>query len=305
MTTNTKAHTDIKILPWIEKHLPAAMRPYAYLMRLDRPIGIWLLLLPSFWGIALANSQSHGLTFSDYRIIILFTLGAIIMRGAGCVINDLWDRDLDKMVERTKDRPLANGTISIKKGVVFLATLLLIGLIILLQFNTITIILGVITLPLIMSYPLMKRFTWWPQAFLGLTFNFGALMGYSALTGQITLSSALLYLGGIFWTLGYDTIYAHQDKEDDLMAGIKSTALKFGENSKKWVGMFYAFSVVSICSAQIITNGASITSSIILIPMFHFAWQIWMWKPSIQASSLTIFKSNQITGLLILFILSL
>ena len=280
------------------------MRPYAYLMRLDRPIGIWLLLLPGFWSITLASDGISHFGSHEWRIIALFIIGAIIMRGAGCVVNDLWDRDLDKMVERTKNRPLASGAVSTRKGIVFLATLLLIGLVILLQFNVTTIILGIITIPLIMSYPLMKRFTWWPQAFLGLTFNFGALMGYSAITGQISLPSALLYLGGIFWTLGYDTIYAHQDKEDDIMAGIKSTALKFGENSKIWVGGFYALSTASILGAYIIAGNTYTTSILILIPALHFAWQLQAWNPNNQSSSLSIFKSNQITGLLILLILS-
>ena len=220
------------------------------------------------------------------------------------MVNDLWDRDLDKMVERTKNRPLASGAVSIRKGVVFLATLLLIGLAILLQFNVTTIILGVITIPLIMSYPLMKRITWWPQAFLGLTFNFGALMGYSAITGEVSASALLLYLGGIFWTLGYDTIYAHQDKEDDIMAGIKSTALKFGENSKTWVGGFYALSIASILGAHITTGNTYTTSILVLIPTLHFAWQLRAWNPNNQSSSLSIFKSNQIAGLLILLMLS-
>ena len=281
------------------------MRPYAYLMRLDRPIGIWLLLLPGFWSITLASGGISNFGSHKWRIIALFILGAIIMRGAGCVVNDLWDRDLDKMVERTKNRPLASGAVSTKKGIAFLATLLLIGLVILLQFNITTIILGIITLPLIMSYPLMKRFTWWPQAFLGLTFNFGALMGYSAITGNISAPALLLYLGGIFWTLGYDTIYAHQDKEDDIMAGIKSTALKFGENSKIWIAGFYALSITSILGAYITAGNTYSTSVFILIPIAHFAWQIWIWNPNNQSSSLSIFKSNQITGLLILLMLSL
>lgn len=272
-------------------------------MRLDRPIGIWLLLLPGFWGITLASGGISNFGVRECRIIALFIVGAVIMRGAGCVVNDLWDRDLDKMVERTQGRPLANGTVSVRKGIVFLATLLLIGLAVLLQFNITTIILGVTTLPLILSYPLMKRLTWWPQAFLGLTFNFGALMGYSAITGEISTPALLLYLGGIFWTLGYDTIYAHQDKEDDIMAGIKSTALKFGENSKMWVGGFYALSTASILGAHITAGNAYTTSLFILMPILHFTWQIWAWNPNDPSSSLSIFKSNHITGILILLFL--
>ncbi len=222
------------------------------------------------------------------------------MRGAGCVVNDLWDRDLDKLVERTKNRPIASGAVSTKAGLLFLATLLLIGLIILLQFNLVTVILGCLVVPLIISYPLMKRITWWPQAFLGLTFNFGALMGWSAITGEITAPAILLYIGGIFWTLGYDTIYAHQDKEDDAMAGIKSTALKFGKYSKLWVSIFYTLSILLILFANILTDGLGLASALIIIPALHFAWQIYKWEQDNQSSSLYIFKLNQITGLLIL-----
>ncbi len=226
------------------------------------------------------------------------------MRGAGCVVNDLWDRDLDKMVERTKSRPIASGDITPIKGVTFMATLLLAGLAILIQLNTTTIILGILSIPLIISYPLMKRITWWPQAFLGLTFNFSALMGYCAITNEITTSVALLYLGGIFWTLGYDTIYAHQDKEDDLMAGIKSTALKFGKNSKLWISVFYTLSITSILCAQATEHGLSIKHAIAIIPIMHLTWQIYTWNTASQQSSLSIFKSNQITGILVLIILS-
>lgn len=227
------------------------------------------------------------------------------MRGAGCVVNDLWDRDLDKMVERTKSRPIASGEVSPLNGLVFMATLLLVGLFILLQFNKTTIILGMISIPLIISYPLMKRITWWPQAFLGLTFNFSALMGYCAITNDITTAVILLYIGGIFWTLGYDTIYAHQDKDDDLIAGVKSTALRFGKNSKIWVGLFYTLSISSILCAQEIEHGMSIKHTVSIIPIMHLTWQICVWKTNNKQSSLSIFKSNQITGLMILLALSI
>ncbi len=218
------------------------------------------------------------------------------MRGAGCVINDVWDRDLDKLVERTKNRPLANGIISPKQGLLFLATLLLTGLTILLQFNFITIILGIITLPLIATYPLMKRLTWWPQLFLGLTFNFGALMGWSAITGTISTPALLLYIGGIFWTLSYDTIYAHQDKEDDAMAGIKSTARLFNENSKKWVRAFFGIAILSFIAAIITANGMTPSTALIGLPAAHASWQIKTWNPDDNQSSLRIFKSNMIFG---------
>ena len=270
-------------------------------MRLDRPVGIWLLLLPSLWGIVLALGGAHNIDIRTLYIIVLFTLGAVIMRGAGCVINDIWDRDIDKQVERTRTRPIASGEISVKKALMFLATLLLMGLIILLQFNITTVILGIITLPLIISYPLMKRITWWPQLFLGLTFNFGVLMGWSAIAGGIGLSPILLYIGAIFWTVGYDTIYAHQDKDDDGLIGVKSTALKFGDKSKLWVAGFYALSFMLI-SVAILPNEKITIPLIIALSMLalHFAWQIKSWNPNDQESSLRIFKSNRNAGLIAL-----
>jgi len=270
-------------------------------MRLDRPVGIWLLLLPSLWGIVLALGGAHNIDIRTLYIIALFTLGAVIMRGAGCVINDIWDRDIDKQVERTRTRPIASGKISVKKALMFLATLLLMGLIILLQFNITTVILGIITLPLIISYPLMKRITWWPQLFLGLTFNFGVLMGWSAIAGGIGLSPILLYIGAIFWTVGYDTIYAHQDKDDDSLIGVKSTALKFGDKSKLWVAGFYALSFMLI-SVAILPNEKITIPLIIALSMLalHFAWQIKSWNPNDQESSLRIFKSNRNAGLIAL-----
>ncbi len=270
-------------------------------MRLDRPIGIWLLLLPSLWGIALASGGLAQITAGTLYIIFLFTIGAVIMRGAGCVINDLWDRDIDKLVERTQTRPIASGQISVKHAVMFLAGLLLCGLAILLQFNLITIIMGFITIPLIISYPLMKRVTWWPQAFLGLTFNFGALMGWSAIAGGLGTPAILLYLGAILWTIGYDTIYAHQDKDDDALIGVKSTALKFKDNGKRWVSIFYLVSFILAAGAVFIGNNVSLLSGIALIGLaVHFTGQIMTWTPDNHESSLRVFKSNRNAGLLIL-----
>lgn len=237
------------------------------------------------------------LTFWGWACLLLFGIGAIIMRGAGCIINDLWDRDLDKLVERTKSRPVASGEISPIKATAFLATLLLIGLIILCVFDRTTFILGVVTLPLIATYPYMKRIIWWPQAFLGLTFNFGALMGGSAITGHIDPPVIFLYLAGIFWTIGYDTIYAHQDKEDDAMAGIKSTARLFQDDSLKWVGRFYGACIVCLLLAFYF---GGINSMFILIPAAHMIWQLVEWRPDDQVSSLKIFKSNRDFGFIVL-----
>ncbi len=298
-----ETHTDIKRLVWIERRLPASFRPYAYLMRIDRPIGAWLLLLPSLWGIMLASGGLYGFNLVTFCVIALFCIGSVIMRGAGCVVNDLWDRDLDKMVERTKTRPLACGAVSPKKALMFLATLLLIGLAILLQFNWTTVILGCFSIPLIISYPLMKRITWWPQLFLGLTFNFGALMGWSAITGNLHMAPALLYLGAMCWTIGYDTIYAHQDKEDDALIGVKSTALFFGEYSKRWVFGFYAASITLIVLACISARGFGLELTLLTLPALHLAWQIKNWEPDDPSSSLAIFKANKVSGLLMLLCL--
>jgi len=296
---NTENFTDIKHLVWIERILPAKFHPYAYLMRLDRPVGIWLLLLPGLWGISFATGGLMHFSGETLRIMMLFTLGAVTMRGAGCVINDLWDRDIDRLVERTQNRPLASGALSAKQGFLFLATLLLIGLIILLRLNITTILLGVISLPLIILYPFMKRITYWPQIFLGLVFNFGVLMGWSAVTGSIGLPAILLYIGAIFWTIAYDTIYAHQDKDDDLIAGVKSTALFFGENSKLYVSGFFLASLIFIAVAIIFSKGVGLSILLLSLPAFHFIWQVGRWDPLDQKSSLKTFKANRDAGVLI------
>lgn len=286
---NTKTHTDIKRLRWIES-LPVPARPYAYLMRLDRPIGVWLLLFPSLWSIFLGFSDN----VSYYHLIstiLLFTFGAFVMRGAGCVVNDLWDRDLDRQVARTRLRPLASGALTPRRALVFLATLLLIGLLILVQFNILTITLGVLSLPLVLIYPVMKRITFWPQAFLGITFNFGALMGWSAITGTLEIPALLLYLGGIFWTLGYDTIYAHQDREDDALIGVKSTALIFEDQSWAWVRGFYGAAAACFVLACCAAYGP--LGLLSLPPVAHLAWQLKAWDPDSPESALYIFKSNR------------
>lgn len=298
---NTKEHTDIKKLAWIERFFSPFARPYLYAMRLDRPIGIWLLLIPSLWSIALAAGGISNMGAHEYYVVALFAIGSVIMRGAGCIINDLWDHGIDQKVERTKLRPIASGALGKKQAFIFLATLLLTGLIILLQFNIITIILGFLTLPLIIAYPLMKRITWWPQAFLGITFNFGALMGCSAISGEVSMAAIGLYIAGFFWTLAYDTIYAHQDKEDDMRIGIKSTALHFGEHSKLWVSGFFALTFAFLCLGLWASTGAPSLSHVpIIIVALNFVWQIKSWNTSSKESSLKIFKANHITGLLVL-----
>ena len=279
--------------------MPETLRAYAYLARLDRPIGVWLLLWPGLWGIALAVG---GVTQINARILILmglFTIGAALMRAAGCVINDLWDRDLDKKVARTRVRPLPSGAVSVRGAIIFLAALLSGGMVILLQLNPLAIGLGFAVLPLIIAYPLMKRITWWPQLFLGLTFNFSALMGWAAVTGELHPAAFLLYVSAIIWTVGYDTIYAAQDIEDDLMAGIKSTAIKFGSKAKIYVAWLYAAMMIILLKSFMMAGAGMIAYAALLTAAMHLYFQVKNWAPDNPASALYAFKSNFITGLLI------
>lgn len=288
-------HTDIVNDSFIMQRVPERYRAYALLGRFDRPIGIWLLLLPGLWSIWLG---SNSISFKAVWLSFLFVIGACAMRAAGCAINDIWDRDLDRKVERTRVRPLAAEDLSLFQAVKFLGVLLLVGFVVLMQLNEVTIVLGLLSVPMIIAYPLMKRITFWPQAFLGLTFNFGVLMGWAAMTETLELSTFLLYIGAVFWTLGYDTIYAHQDIEDDMVAGIKSTALKFGESSKIWVSAFYGIAFVLFLFAFGLQTPLA---ALALIPAgWHLAQQIFQWNQDSAESSLYIFKSNRECGVLIL-----
>ena len=292
---NQNGKSDIRADSGILKYIPDTYRPYALLARLDRPIGFWLLGLPGLWAIWLS---SNGFSVKAVWLSALFMIGAVAMRAAGCVINDIWDRDLDKKVERTAVRPLAAEDLSLKQAAVFLLVLLFIGLMILMQMNVVTVVLGILSVPLIIAYPLMKRITFWPQAFLGLTFNFGVLMGWAAMTETLEAPTFLLYIGAIFWTIGYDTIYAHQDIEDDMLAGIKSTALKFGDSSKQWVIGFYALAFLFMLIAFAMQ---SVWGAIALVPVaWHMSYQILKWDVDNTYTALQAFKSNRNCGLLIL-----
>ncbi len=292
-------HTDINTESWVSK-LPEHVQPYAILMRLDRPIGWWLLVLPAWWGIMLGANGVQGMYGSDWLLMITFLFGAIVMRGAGCVINDLWDRKLDLEVERTKTRPLASGAISIIEASAFLFFLIFLGFIILLQTSFVTICLGFLSMIFVATYPFMKRITWWPQAFLGITFNFGALMGWAAATHQLRWEAFILYAAAFFWTLGYDTIYAHQDKEDDARIGIKSTARLFGEKSALWVSLFYSLTFALLILTAIIAEAGLVTYVLLFLPFIHLIRQVRDWDLSDPESALEIFKSNRNTGLLVL-----
>lgn len=295
-------HTDIKRQGWIS-HLPLSWQPYAILMRLDRPIGWWLLLLPSWWGIILGAQGISGIDLQIIMTLALFWVGAIIMRGAGCVINDLWDKDLDTKVERTKTRPLASGAVTTSNATIFTLALLLIGLFILLFFRPLTIFLGVFSLGLVIAYPLMKRFTWWPQAFLGITFNFGVLMGYSAITGELSFIAVLLYVAGICWTLGYDTIYALQDKEDDALVGIKSTARLFESNVNRWITGFYIGAVFVLWAALIFLNAGIVAYVFLFLTALYLYWQLHTLETADAKNALERFKSNRDVGILICLML--
>jgi 4-hydroxybenzoate polyprenyltransferase len=289
----TGGHTDIRRGDWIDRLLPAALRPYARLARLDRPIGTWLLLLPCWWSIALAAPAG---SWPDFWLMALFGIGAVVMRGAGCTINDIIDHKLDAQVERTRVRPIPSGQVSLLQAVLFLGVQCLIGLLILVQLNLFSILLGAASLILVGLYPLMKRVTWWPQAFLGLTFNWGALLGWAAVRGSIDWPALLLYAGGVLWTLGYDTIYAHQDRRDDEQVGIKSTARLFAADSRRWVGGFYAGAFfLWVLALTPLTMGWTV-----LVPLAATAGlmlvQVRGWDMDDPADSLSTFRAARFTG---------
>ncbi|PCH99168.1 MAG: 4-hydroxybenzoate octaprenyltransferase [Alphaproteobacteria bacterium] len=291
-----KNHTDIITRGWVGK-MPQSIRPYLYLMRLDRPIGTWLLLLPAFWAVLLTGGMDA------WSVMGLFSVGAIIMRGAGCVVNDIWDRNLDGQVERTEMRPIPNGDVTVKKALFFVLCLLCLGFLILVQFNILTIGIGAVSLIFVGAYPLMKRWTWWPQAFLGLTFNFGALMGWCAMTGELPWQAWALYASGFFWTLGYDTIYAMQDREDDALVGIKSTARLFTDRLSidPRVPCFMFYLIHYALLMMVIFDGVIIdwVALCALIPFVHLMWQVKTLSMTDPQNALDRFKSNCHYGLMV------
>lgn len=283
---------------------PVRWRPYLKIARLDRPVGIWFLLFPCWWSLTLAREGFLNFGASDWLNMLLFALGAVMMRAAGCIVNDLLDMRLDAQVARTKTRPLPSGEITRKQALMFLIALLCASFLILLCLTKTAILLGVLSLPLVAAYPLMKRITWWPQAFLGITFNWGALMGWAAATGRLEVSAFLLYAGGFFWTLAYDTIYAHQDKEDDARIGVKSTARLFGERSRAAVGIFLVLALACVLAAKLIAFPSFMTP-LLLVPLGFQAWrQVSRWNMHDPQNCLEIFKSNQTFGWLVLLLLA-
>ena len=283
---------------WVDTHAPPWSRPYLRLSRLDRPIGSWLLLMPCWWSAALAAGVIGKLGQLPL-IIVLFFVGAFVMRGAGCTWNDITDRDLDAMVERTRSRPIPAGQVSVPQAAIFLAVQALIGLAVLLQFNRFAVATGVASLVIVAVYPFMKRITWWPQIVLGLAFSWGALMGFAVTLGRLDAAALALYAGSIAWVIGYDTIYAHQDAEDDALIGIKSTALLFGARTHQALVAFYGLAAALIGLALELA-GAGLPAWIGLAAFAaHLAWQIRRLETSNPALCLRIFKSNRDAGLLL------
>ena len=282
---------------WVDRHAPVGVRPWLKLGRFDRPAGIWLLMLPGWQGVALANVQL-AMPLDLYTLLAV-AFGAALMRAAGCAYNDIVDRDIDAKVARTAGRPIPSGQISVVQAWGFVAGCSLLALVILLSLGTLAIWLGVGSLALVALYPFMKRFTWWPQAWLGLTFNWGALLGYAAASGQLSPAAFLLYAAGICWTLGYDTIYAVQDLEDDALAGVKSSARRLGGSVAEGVAVFYALAVVvAAVMGWHAALGGMFFGGLVAYAA-HLAWQVRGLRPDDPAGALRRFKSNAVAGLIL------
>ena len=280
--------------------LPAALRPYARLARLDRAIGTWLLLLPCWWGLTLGWVGHPALPVPSGWYFLLFGVGAVVMRGAGCAWNDITDRDFDAKVARTATRPIPAGEISVRMAVLFMICLSVSGLAVLLQFNTATIYVGIASLALVAGYPFMKRITYWPQAWLGLTFNWGALVGWSSMQEGVHAPALVLYAAGFFWTLGYDTIYAHQDKEDDALIGVKSTALKLGDETPRWLWGFYGIAVALIGASGWMIGIGWAFWPVLAVGAAHLVRQVLTVRLDDPHDCLKHFKSNRDFGLIVL-----
>ena len=283
---------------WVDTLAPAWSRPYLRLARLDRPIGSWLLLLPCWWSSALAAVASHKIAPSVVHLALFF-VGAFAMRGAGCTWNDIVDRDLDRSVERTRSRPIPSGQVSVLGAGIFLVVQALVGLAVLLSFNFFTIMLGVASLAIVAIYPFMKRITYWPQIVLGLAFSWGALMGWAGAFGRLDAPALLLYAGSIAWVIGYDTIYAYQDREDDALIGIKSTALLFGERTKPMLALFYTLAVILIGVAGFAAGAGPVFALFLLAFAAHLAWQIVRLDIADPDRCLVLFKSDRDAGLIL------
>ena len=269
------------------------------LTRLKKPIGFMLLFWPCAWGLTLAYDFSSNLN-NYFFYLILFFLGSVLMRSAGCIVNDILDKEFDSKVFRTKNRPIASGKVSIRLGIFYSIFLCFLALLVLINFNLFTIILAIASMPLAFTYPLMKRFTYWPQLFLGITFNYGLILGWTAIEGEINFIAILFYLGAIFWTLGYDTIYGYQDIKDDEIIGLKSTSIKFKGNAKKFLISCYSFLIIFFLGGGYFMKFNYIYFVFMLIPIFHlFFYQLKTFNLRDSSSCLKAFKSNNLLGLII------
>jgi 4-hydroxybenzoate polyprenyltransferase len=285
-------HTDIVADTWVAR-LPPRLRPYVLLARLDRPIGAWLLFLPGAWGILIA----HPPLWPSLRLLVLFGIGSLVMRAAGCVVNDAWDRDLDRQVTRTAGRPLASGALRMRDALIFLAVLLLVGFLILIQLNWLAIVLGMCSLLLVGLYPLAKRVTWWPQLVMGFTFGYGAPLGYAAASGRIDAGWVAIYAAAILWDLGFDTIYAHQDREDDALVGVKSTARLFETQTRSFLAVVYALTIAALVVAGRLTGLGLWFYVALLVPAALFTWQVRRIDVDDPALCLRLFRQNREIGI--------
>jgi 4-hydroxybenzoate polyprenyltransferase len=282
---------------WVDGLAPPWTRPYLRLARLDRPIGSWLLLIPCWWSLGIAGM--HAGRVPSFWHIALFFIGAFAMRGAGCTWNDLVDRNLDGLVERTRSRPIPSRQVTIAQATAFMLLQSLIGLAVLFQFNLFTVMTGFASLLVVAVYPFMKRITYWPQIVLGLAFSWGALMGWPAVFGRLDWPAIVLYAGSICWVIGYDTIYAHQDREDDLLIGIRSTALLFQQNTAPMLAAFYAAAVVLIGAAGFMAGGGAVFLAALVAFAAHLAWQVKRLDIDDPAHLLRLFRSNRDAGLIL------
>ncbi len=294
--TTTDAKTPDAIVNWVDE-MPLGMRPYLRLMRADRPVGVWLLFIPCLWGMLIARPDTMD-AHHFWGFFLLFLIGSFVMRSAGCIYNDIIDRDIDAKVARTAARPLASEQVSLKEAWILLVVLCLVGLIVLLQLGLAAILVGLGSLALVAAYPFMKRITWWPQAWLGLTFNWGVLVGAATVAGGVPLSALLFYMAGLFWTLGYDTIYAHQDREDDALVGVKSSARRLGSTSRVAVAIFYGLTIM-LAAAALSQEGVTSELWLLILPAGHFTWQIATLDINDGERCLRLFKSNIWAGALL------
>ncbi|MGE3916489.1 MAG: 4-hydroxybenzoate octaprenyltransferase [Hyphomicrobiaceae bacterium] len=284
---------------WVDRLAPRWLRPYLRLARFDRPIGAWLLLFPCWWGQALGEI-ADGRSLPNVWHLALFLAGAFVMRGAGCTYNDIVDRDIDAAVARTRGRPIPSGEVTARQAAAFMVGLCLLGLLVLLQLNWTTVWLGIASLGLVAVYPFMKRLTYWPQLVLGLTFKWGALVGWTAARGTLEWPAVVLYAGCVLWTIGYDTIYAHQDKEDDLALGLKSTAIRFGEATHRWLSGLYAGALGLWAVAAMLAGAGLWTAVGLALAGLCLAWQVATLDTSDPVNCLVRFKANRLVGWLVL-----